>query len=651
MTRSRLASLGVLLIVAGCTRHEVTPPTERLLTPVGAHHPTSEFSPDGKRVAYWAAGPAAWELRVANADLSESRVLASALRWERPLLWSPDGRMVAFTSDAASFADVWVVPADSGEAKRVTTGAGSEFPDQWHPKGGRLAFAATEQGGVYRTSVVDVARGTTTPMLQDPQSSIGVWSPDGSRIAYVVFDAGKSTIWLADSSGANPKQLTSEGLEGFEGTGSPWSPDGSTILYVSRRTGTGDIWALPVDGGAPRQLTHDVRDDVSPAWSPDGNWIAFVSNRGRQTDVWVMPAAGGQEIRVTDDEAGESDVQWVGGSTTLAFHTGIGTGTLSVLSLADGSDHQITPDSIRITTFDISPDGKEIVYGAYRGGGVGEIQVMPINGGPARVLVTGGTDNGDPYWSPDGKQVVFFSNRSGSGDLWVVDASGGEPRTLTSWPTDEGDAEWSADGKQLYFLSGREAVPFSDLWVVSAAGGEPRRLTRSGAIQNVEPSRGGNNVFITGLGKRAGQIVLSALLPDGSLRTLWDKSNVSGLSHRRVSPSGDSLVVQVEQPGGGFASILLSARTGASRPILDKFESAGPWSPDGKQLLYYFGNPAADLGVLNFADGSTRRLTDTPASEGSTMWTPDSKAVVVLRSSPRRRIATVDLASLLARAR
>jgi len=641
--------LGVLLLAAGCTPREASPPTMQLLSPVGVHHPTSEFSPDGKRVAYWAAGPTAWELRVANADLSASRVLASARRWERPLLWSPDGRMIAFTSDAASFADVWIVPADSGAAKRVTTGAGTESPNQWHPKGGRLAFAATEQGGVYRTSVMDLVTGTTTPMLQDPRSSIAVWSPDGSRIAYLVFEGGKSTIWLADSSGANPKQLTTEGLEGFDG--SPWSPDGTTILYVSRRTGTGDIWALPVDGGPARQLTHDVRDDTSPAWSPDGKWIAFVSTRGRQTDVWVMPASGGQEIRVTDDEAGESDVQWVGGSTTLAFHTGIATGTLSLISLAEGTDRQITPDSLRITTFDISPDGKEVVYGVYHGGGVGEIQVMPIGGGPTRTLVSGSSDNADPYWSPDGKRVVFFSNRSGSGDNWLVDAAGGEPRPLTTWPTEEGDAEWSADGTLLYFLSGREAIPFSDLWVAPAAGGEPRRLTRSGAIQNVEPARGGNNVFITGLGKRAGQIVLSRLLPDGTLQTLWEKSNVSGLSHRRFSPSGDSLVIQVEQPGGGFVSMLISAQSGASRPILDKLESAGPWSPDGKQMIYYFGNPAADLGVLNLVDGKTRRLTDTPASEGSTMWTPDGKSVVVLRASPRRRIATVDLSGLLAGAK
>ena len=648
MIRVSLGALGAVLLVSACTPGAAPLPRETILTPEGARHTRSRFSPDGSRVAYWAAGPAGWELRVARADLSGSRVLATSRDVFESILWSPDGHSIAFSSNAASFADVWIVSPDSGAPTRLTTAPGSEYPQQWYPRGGRLAYLATEEGGVLRTNVLELGTGRTAPLLAEKRSSIGMWSPDGSRIAYVVLEGSKSTIWLADSSGADARQLTTEGVESFEGSGSPWSPDGSELLYVSRRTGTADIWALAVNGGARRQLTHDVRDDGWPAWSPDGKWIAFISSRGRQTDVWVMPAGGGREMRVTDDEASENNLQWVGASKTLAFQTGRSSGTLSVITVADGSERQITPDSLQITSFDVSPDGHEVVYGVFRGGGVSEVQVVPIGGGPARTLVPGPADNGDPYWSPDGKQILFFSNRSGSGDLWVVDPRGGEPRALTTWPTEEVDGEWAADSKSAYFLSGRGGGAFFDLYQVAVTGGEPKRLTTTGSVQNVEPSRGGNDVFITGLGKKAGQVVLGRVLPDGTMQMLWDKSNVQGLSHRRISPSGDSLVVQVEQPGGGFASVILSVKSGASRPILGKDESAGPWSPDGKQLLYYFGSPSADLGILNLADGTTRRLTNTPASEGSTQWSPDSKSIVVLRSVPRRQIATVDITALLA---
>ena len=640
-----------LLLVAACPGGEQPASggglPETLLSPEGAHHTMARFSPDGKRVAYWAASPNGWELRVAAADLSGSRVLATAEERYDPILWSPDGQQLAYASNAASFADVWVVSADSGAPRRLTTAPGSEFALQWHPKGGRLAYSATEEGGVLRSNVVDLATGKTSPMLEEKRSSLGFWSPDGSRIAYQVIEGSKATIWLADSAGGNPKALTAEGLESFEGSGSPWSPDGKEVLYVSRRTGHSDIWALPVDGGVARQLTTDVRDDGNPAWSPDGKWIAFVSDRGRQTDVWVMPAAGGQEVRVTDDEARENAVQWVGAGS-IGFQTGRTNGVLSLISAADGSERKLTPDSLQITTFDIAPDGQSVVYGVTRGGGVSEVEVVPIAGGAAKTIVTGQADNGDPYWSPDGRHVLFFSNRSGSGDLWVVDAAGGEPRALTTWPTDEVDGEWAADSKSVYFLSGRFGGAFFDLYQVPVTGGEPKRLTTTGSVINVEPGRGSGEVFITGLGKKAGQIVLSRVASDGSQQMLWDRSNVQGLSHRRISPSGDSLLVQVEQPGGGFASMVVSVQGHGATTILSREQSPGPWSPDGKAILYYFGNPAADLGIFTFADGATRRLTNTPESEGSTQWTPDSKSIVVLRTLPRRRIATVEVRTLLA---
>ena len=656
MKRVRHPALGALLLAAAaCSPRTVaaprTPP-ERLLTPEGAHHPTAAFSPDGKRIAYWAAGDSAWELRVAAADLTGPRVIARDRSWFEPILWSPDGRLLAYTSSTGSFGDVWVASPDSGTPRQLTQAAGFAIAQQWFPHPGieRLAYLATEPSGALKSGLIDLAPGSTgRSMLPEKLNNIGFWSPDGMRIAYQASAAARTTLWLADSSGANPHALTTEGLEQFGGTASPWSPDGRRLLYQSRRTGLYDIWSVSIPEGVARQLTHDIRNDFSPVWSPDGKWIAFLSERGRQTDVWVMPDTGGEARRVTDDDAVETSLQWVG-PATLAFQTGRRTGTLSLINVADGSERPLTADSTLITTFAISPDGKEVVSGVERGGGVSEVQVLPLAGGSARTLVSGASDNGDPYWSPNGKLILFYSDRASSADLWVVDAAGGAPRALTNWPTDEVDGEWAADSKSVYFLSGRASgATFWDLYQVPTSGGQPKRLTSTGTVLNVEPSRGSSDVFITGIGKTAGRFVLSRVKADGSMQIIWDKNNVDGLSHRRISPSGDSVAVQLAEPGGGFSSVILSVHDGRSHPILDKGESAGAWSPDGKLLLYYFGSPNSDLGVLDLATGTKRRLTTTPESEGSTQWTPDGKSVVVLRSFPKRRIATVDVAGLLSR--
>jgi Tol biopolymer transport system component len=656
MMRMGYGVLGVVLALSACETKGSGVPGETLLTPDGANHRRSHFSPDGGRVAYWAAGAKGWDLMVARADLSEPRVLvagsSSAADFSNnPALWSPDGRLLAFTSSAASLADVAVVPADSGAVRRLTDAPGLEIPIQWHPAGDRLAYIATAEGGTFRSFVVSLASGASSPLLADTKPAVGFWSPDGSRLAIQRLDGGLNTIWLADSTGTNPKQLTTEGQEFLEGDTSPWSPDGKELLYVSRRTGTGDIWVLPVDGGKPRQLTRDVRDDYSPVWSADGKWVAFISTRGKQTDVWVVSAAGGTELRVTDDAAEEGGLQWIGKSHRLAFQTGATASGLWAMTVADGKERRITPDSLRTGGFDVSPDGTEVVYQVLRGGGVNDLQVVSLATGSSRTLVTGTSDNWVYGYSPDGKTVLFGSNRSGNRDVWTVSAAGGEPRQLTTWSTDEGNAAWSSDGSAIYFLSNHDASPFSDVWKVPAAGGEPARVTRTGSVNGISVSRTTPDVFVITIGGRAGQLVLSRLLPEGKLQTLWDRTNFLGVSPFGLTPKGDSVAITAELPGGGSGSYLISVKTGQGRQILGRDEFAGDFSRDGTELVYAFGSPNADLGLYNTRDGSTRRLTTTPENEGGYWWTSDGKTLVFSRSAERRRIATVDVSALLAAAK
>lgn len=651
MRRIRFGVLGAMFALSACGKQESGLPAVTLLTPEGANHQSSHFSPDGSRVAYWAAGAKGWDFMVAKADLSEPHTLVPGTpggNGPGGVLWSPDGRLLAFVSSAASLFDVAVVPSDSGAVRRLTDAPGLEFPVQWHPAGDRLTYIATAAGGTFRSFVVSLASGASVPLLSETRPAVGLWSPDGSRLAIQTFSAGSNTIWLADSSGANPKQLTTEGQENLGGDASPWSPGGTELLYTSRRTGTGDIWVLPVNGEKPRQLTRDVRDDNSPTWSADGKWVAFISTRGRQTDVWVVPAAGGNELRVTDDVAGEDGLQWVGKSQRLAFHTGATASGLWALTVADGKERRITPDSIRVGNFDVSPDGSEVVYQVRRGGGVSDLVVVPLAGGAPRTLVAGSADNSEPDWSPDGKNILFTSNRSGNQDIWLVSSSGGEPRQLSNWPTEERNAEWAEDGSTVYFVSEHDASPFSDVWKVPLTGGEPARVTRIGSVNTMSVSRTSPDVFVSTIGGRAGQFVLSRLLPDGKLQTLWDKSNVFGVSHFGLMAQGDSLAINAELPGGGgFGSYLISTRTGQGRQILGKNEGAGDFSRDGTQLIYGFGTPNGDYGIYNVKDGSTRRLTNTPENENGHWWTSDGKTLVIHRSVERRRIATVDVTPLL----
>jgi Tol biopolymer transport system component len=124
-------------------------------------------------------------------------------------------------------------------------------------------------------------------------------SPDGRKITFRSSRTGSYEIWICDSDGSNPIQLTS--LRAST-TGAPrWSPDGQQIAFDSRAEGHSDIYVINAGGGAPRRLTTEPFENNIPNWSRDGRWIYFSSNRTGTWQIWKVTAQGGQEAQVTKE--------------------------------------------------------------------------------------------------------------------------------------------------------------------------------------------------------------------------------------------------------------------------------------------------------------------------------------------------------------
>ena len=643
---------GGLVLLVACQKGGTVPdlPTATMVSPDTANQAGARFSPDGKRLFWWTPTEGQYQLWTAAADLSGAAALPvkSTNGGNVPLYWSPDGSEIALATSASGLATLAVMPAAGGPARSLATGSTFSIPLGWNPDNDRVAYvtlAGSAAGGTFEGRVASLTHpGTTRLLPSETRAAAGSWSPDGSHIGYIVIDKGQTTIWVADSDGSHPRQLTTEGFEAMP-SDQPFSPDGKELVYESRRTGTADIWVAPINGDSARQLTRDIRDDFAPIWSPDGKWIAFLSNRGRQTDVWVVSAAGGEPLRVTNDPDVEALMQWVAGSDRLAFLTGNGTSTLWSLSLGDSVPRQLTPDSVQVGCCSISPDGSLLLFSVAHGGGSRDLVQMPVAGGPWQAIGEVAESGALYSWSPDGSRMVFVSERSGAAQIWVDTVGGGAPRQLTSWPEGARSPRWNADGSAIYFLSAHDAR-LQDVWRVQVTGGEPVRVTHQGSINEIVNLRGGDALFASVL-SASGGVELARIDSNGAVTTIWDRGDAFP---GQVLPGQDSLIAVQPQPGGGFDSRLIpTSGRGEGRLLFSHGESVFDISPDGSEVLYGLPNGASnDLMILNRPTGTTRRLTNTVVNESAGEFTPDGKTVIFLRQRDVRRIATVDLTKLLA---
>ncbi|HEY4101262.1 MAG TPA: DPP IV N-terminal domain-containing protein [Gemmatimonadales bacterium] len=641
----RMMFAGGLLSLAACAPKPSGLPPVTFISPDSANQSLARFSPDGSRIDWWEPSGQVQQLWTSDAAMKNPvKVPVTSLAMYAPV-WSPDGSRVAVTSSDGGLLQIAIVPSAGGAPQQITHESGLAVPVMWNRDGDRIAYFATtgSGGGTYTSFALSISHHTTTPLVPgESLPYVGFWSPDGTRIAYDVFEGSKQTIWVADSAGQHPRQLTTDGFEVFAQTDQVWSPDSKEIVYESRRTGTSDIWVVSADSGAPRQLTRDIRNDTRPYWSPDGRWIAFESDRGRQTDLWVVPTAGGPEIRVTDDADQETIDQWFPGSRKLVYTTGQGESGIWAMSLADSTEHRLTPDSIRATLMQLSPDGKEVAFRIDHGGNVSDIAVMPIGGGPLRTLVEGGS-NSEMAWSPDGSHLAFISDRSGTPDLWVVDLAGGTPRQLDNWPGTEQNPVWSGDGSSIYFASDHDSR-IEDVWKVAASGGEPQRITKSGNLNQVG-GRTGRPEVLANIVDATGQFASMIVKDDGTFTPIWKHNNSFAVD---LLPGDSAIVAQPAAAGFAFYAVPIGSDRDAAS-LLNPGDNVAYVSDDGSKILYLVVNGATrDLGLLDRKTGVRRQLTHTAADEGAATLTPDGKTVVFVRSRPVRRIAIADLTKLLA---
>jgi tricorn protease len=378
--------------------------------------------------------------------------------------------------------EIWIAPRNGGDARPLTTGPG-------------------EKG---------------TPFI----------SPDGAMIAYTGLYDGNADVYVMPSTGGEARRLTHHpGPDTVLG----WTPDSKAVLFRSNRNsfnGFNRLFTVPVTGGLPYEIPLPTGENGS--FSPDGSHIAYVPvtnwyrgiawkryRGGRTAKIWLADLKDSDTIEIPRENSNDINPMWVGskvyflsdrnGSVTLfsyepaskridqllpsnqpdiisasASNGVIVIERVGALQLYDVASKKVSDVHIRVAgdipslrphfvkaerqigAYAISPTGVRAVFETH-----GEILTVPVEKGDIRNLTNSpNAADRDPAWSPDGKQIAYFSDEGGEYSLHISPQDGmGDVKkiTLSQSPSFFYEPKWSPDGKRILYTDKHLNLYYIDL--------------------------------------------------------------------------------------------------------------------------------------------------------------------------------------------
>ncbi|MEP6951648.1 MAG: PDZ domain-containing protein [Ginsengibacter sp.] len=379
------------------------------------------------------------DLWVMPKEGGEAVKLSSPLGVESFPRFSPDGRSIAFTGNYDGNKDVYVIPVSGGIPVRLTSHG---YPDRvvgWQSDGKRVLFASARESGRNRFNQFYTVAPTGGPSVKLPLAygEFASYSPDGKEMA-VTFRSQAFRNWKRYRGG--------------------WKAD---IHIFNLATNTSEnITSLDTEEG-----------NEFPMWHNDE--IYFLSDRGDEVrmNLWryntstksVEQLTNFKDYDVHFPSAGPEEIVFEAGGNLYLYK--FSTKQISEVKVSLVSDKAILKPKIEkadkyIQHTGLSPDGNRVLMEAR-----GDIFSLPAENGFVKNLTrSSGTAERYPAWSPDGKNIAYWSDHSGEYELWITPSDEDKPRKLTSYGTGfRYNLFWSPDSKELAFIDKAMKIQVYDL--------------------------------------------------------------------------------------------------------------------------------------------------------------------------------------------
>jgi Tol biopolymer transport system component len=507
------------------------------------------------------------------------------------------------------------------QATPLTAFPGYESSPSFSPDGAQVAFAWNgEAADNYDIYVQLIGSGRPLRLTTDPARDVSpVWSRDGRSIAFARLDAvGNATIMLIPALGGAEREIAQLGPD-FSLMSSysinlvfDWSPDGRWLV-ISKRDGPNhpfELFLLSVETGEKRRLTSapGTTGDFGGKISPDGKALAFVrmqkgvGSRTFISDIYTIPLSSdfqpaGEALRLTSDNTTIHGIVWAAGGAEIVFSSSRGGAPALWRTPVSGSDK---PRRVLVgdnaSSLAISPHANRLVY-EQSVSVDSNIWRVDLSGAattaPASFIASTRQEESAEY-SPDGKRIVFRSDRSGSLEIWTCNADGSNLAQLTTRPT-SGSPHWSPDSSQIAFDSTVDGQ--WEIFVVPARGGQPRQVTSGGGTRPTW-SRDGSWIYYASVHSGRTEVWKTPASTGKAVQLSKNGGNNPAGSDdgKYVYYDSATAIVRSTSDGAGETDVVTDASTGA------------PFAVTHDGIYYRAARPSRDLRFFSFATGKSHTI-------------------------------------------
>jgi tricorn protease len=355
--------------------------------------------------------------------------------------FSPDGKWIAFTGQYDGNSDVFIIPAGGGEPRRLTYHPSNDMVLGWSPDG-RILFRSNRVSDLpdFDRLFLILPEGGVPEMLNLPQASLVSFAPDGRRLAFN-YTSQEFRTWKRYRGGwKSPIAIWDLGKKTYEALPTTEAMDmfpmwhGDAVYFISDRDGVMNLYRTDLATKKTAQLTHYKEYDIK--W-PSAGAGAIVYENGGLLYAYDLKTNEARNIPVTvasDEVAARAEFKNLGAA---------------------------------VRWFDISPAGARGLVEAR-----GEVFTLPAeHGSPRNISATPGAHELNPVWSPDGRWIAYFSDRTGEYELYIQPQMGGDPVRVTR---NGGETRylynpaWSPDSKKIAYSDKKLR-----LWVVDIDSKQP----------------------------------------------------------------------------------------------------------------------------------------------------------------------------------